>query len=410
MIVLFVLILNLLGYQSAGSFGNASGIINVNSEVSNGIYSIEKIADLAQKRGIKVVIFTDHFLERFEYGIPPFRKLIKKSIRMKCIRSYGIKRYLQEIEEASASFRNMVLIPGCKVRPLYYWTGSPRENLTLHNIQKKFLIMGLSADAFKNLPVIGNRRLGYDQYHGDMGYSPYQGVIDYTVDNGGLIFWVLPGAEAKEKIGRVTVSMPSYPEGLLETYNYTGFGILYEGMKTIGIPGGTWDKILMEYVDGKREKPVWAIGEIDYHYEGEAGGKRIEELQTVFLLENLDRSSVTDALRNGKIYALRRTKDSFLSLDEFSIDGAFMGDEVTLSDAPVLKIKISAFPSDSQRVVVKIIRCGEVIKMLDLVTPSEVHFKDEDLEREKMLYYRLEIRGERSNLIITNPIFVRYGG
>ena len=401
MIIQFILVLNLLGHQ------NASGIINVNSEVSNGIYSIEKIADLAQKREIKVVIFTDHFLERFEYGIPPFRKLIKKSIRMKCIRSYGIKRYLQDIEEASASFRNMVLIPGCKVRSLYYWTGSPLGNLTLHNIQKKFLLVGLSADALKRLPVIGNRRLEYDQYHGDVGCGPYQDVIDYTVDNGGLIFWVLPGAEAEEKIGRVTVSMPSYPESLLETYNYTGFGILYEGMKTIGIPGGTWDKVLMEYVDGKREKPVWAIGEIDYHYEGEAGGKRIEEVQTVFLLENLNRSSVMNALKNGKIYALRRAKDSFLSLDEFSISSALMGDEVTLSSAPVLRIKVSAFPSDSQRVVVKIIRCGKVIKMLDLVTPSEVQFKDKDFKREKMLYYRLEIRGEKSNLILTNPIFVR---
>lgn len=409
MIVLFVLILNLLGYQSAGSFGNASGIINVNSEISNGIYPIEKIAEIAQKRGIKVVIFTDHFLERFEYGLPPFRKLIKKSIRMKCITSYGIKRYMGEIEKASASFPDMVLIPGCKVRTLYYWTGSPLKNLTLHNIQKKFLIVGLSTDALKKLPVIGNRGLEYDQYHGDMGYSPYQDVINYTIDNGGLIFWVLPGAEAEEKIGRVTVSMPSYPEGLLETYNYTGFGIIYEGMKTIGIPGGIWDRVLMEYVNGKREKPVWAIGEIDYHYEGEAGGKRIEDVQTVFLLENLDRSSVIDALRNGKIYALRRTKDSFLSLDEFSIGGGLMGDEVTLSSAPVLKIKISAFPPDSQRVVVKVIRCGEVIKILDLIAPLDIRFKDEYFKKGKMSYYRLEIRGERSNLILTNPIFVRFG-
>lgn len=112
--------------------------------------------------------------------------------------------------------------------------------------------------------------------------------------------------------------------------HYTGFGIIYEGLKKIGVPGGIWDKILSEYMDGQREKPIWAMGEIDYHHEGEAGGKRIEEVRTVFLLKEFNTRSVIEAMKLGKMYAMSRTKEQFLSLDEFTLQGkAFIGDKIT---------------------------------------------------------------------------------
>lgn len=401
MISLFLLILNLPFHQ------NVPGIIHVQSDVSSGIYSIEKIAELARKRGIRVVIFTDKFLERFEYGIPPFRNIIKRTIRKRSITEYGIERYINEIKRVDNLFPDMLLIPGAEVRPSYYWTGNPLRNLTLHNTQKEFLVIGLSVEALKNLPVIGNRRLWYNQYDGDVGYKPFQDVIDYTLNNNGLIFWSLPEAHQDVRIGRVRVYRPPHPESLMKTDSYTGFGIIYEGMRTIGVPGGIWDDILREYIDGKRKSPIWAIGEIDYHYEGKSG-KRIEDVQTVFLLESFDISSVITALRDGRMYARRRTEDFYLSLDEFSISGALMGGEVTLSDEPVLRIRLSSSSVDSQKVVIKVIRSGEPIKNLETTLPADIQFRDVYYRPGEMVYYRLEIRGAWPSIILTNPIFVRF--
>lgn len=384
------------------------GIIDVATEVSNGIYSIKKIAELARTRGIKVVIYADHFLERIEYGIPPFRNIIKKTIKMRCIKEYGIEKYISEIDRVNRLFPDMLLIPGCEVRPIHYWTGSAiKKSLVLHNMQKKFLIIGLGAEELGKLPIIGNVRLSYDQYHGDPGYTPYQDVIDYTIDNNGVIFWTLPEAGAEEKRGGIVIKMPPHPESLLKTHGYTGFGIIYEGMKKIGIPGGIWDAILKEYMEGQREKPIWAMGEIDYHYEGDAGRKRIETVQTVFLVKKFDKESVINAMRKGRMYAMNRTREHALSLDEFSINGkACMGDEIKISSTPVLRFRLSS-GLDSIKVTVKIIRSGEVVRVFNLITPVEVQFKDEYFKPGKWAYYRLAIRGEGCR-VFTNPIFVRF--
>ena len=47
----------------------------------------------------------------------------------------------------------------------------------------------------------------FDQYSGDQGYLPYQELVDYVGDKGGMIFWTHPEATAGMNVrkGPITV-------------------------------------------------------------------------------------------------------------------------------------------------------------------------------------------------------------
>ncbi|OQW98996.1 MAG: hypothetical protein BWK74_03250 [Desulfobacteraceae bacterium A6] len=67
----------------------------------------------------------------------------------------------------------------------------------------------------------------FDQYHGDQGMAPYQLLVDYVNERGGLTFWNYP--ETKSGIGRkgpIRVDTPPHPEVLEESDGYTGFAAL----------------------------------------------------------------------------------------------------------------------------------------------------------------------------------------
>ncbi len=140
----------------------------------------------------------------------------------------------------------------------------------------------------------------YDAYHGDAGAGPYQAFIDYVNDRGGLVFWAHPEVEQRvsysSPLGQIAAYTPSYADDLLWTRDYAGFAIFWEGMREIGKPGGVWDKVLKQYCEGQRKRPVWAIAELDY--ESDWAKNLVEETLTILLLK--DRTpAVVRAFRAG---------------------------------------------------------------------------------------------------------------
>ncbi|HID10271.1 MAG TPA: hypothetical protein EYP17_03095, partial [Candidatus Latescibacteria bacterium] len=91
-----------------------------------------------------------------------------------------------------------------------------------------------------NYPFLPPR---YDQYHGDQDGGPYQVLIDYVNQRGGMVFWAHPEVEQRAKVEGIEVYTPPYHEHLIKTHGYTGFAIFWEGMKYIGKPGGIWDRV-----------------------------------------------------------------------------------------------------------------------------------------------------------------------
>ena len=137
---------------------------HVHSDISTGALSLDQIAGQAGRMGIDAVVFSENLALRYEYGLFPFRGIIRRTVTLPSVVEYGIDRYLAVVAEAQAGHPGVLLVPGVEVSPHYYWTGSLSErNLTMHNAQKNLLVVGLARpEDYAALPVPGNR--GFARY------------------------------------------------------------------------------------------------------------------------------------------------------------------------------------------------------------------------------------------------------
>ncbi len=248
----------------------------------------------------------------------------------------------------------------------------------------------------------------YDQYHGDQDGEPYQVLIDYVNQRGGMVFWAHPEVEQKMKVNGIELYTPPYHEHLLKTHGYTGFAIFWEGMKYIGTPGGIWDKVLNEYCRGERERPVWAIGELDF--EGEGSVENVKEMATVLLLREKSREEVLESLKAGRMYATRSFASQWLTLEEFSVGDpygvAHMGETLRTHDPPHIRIKFAS--TQAKKFRIQVIRNGAVIGTFPIHGSGVVEFDDRTVHRSGKVYYRiLAFTGDWA-FLASNPIFVEF--
>ena len=457
------------GKQEQVNYHQVAGLIDLRTTYSDGAHDLNFLIDLAKERGFEVLFINDHDRMAMEYGIFPFRNIIRKREELPSINSRGAEQYFQGIKLAAQQHPEIILIPGSETAPFYYWTGSPfKGNLTAHNWERHLLIMGLeNPQDYKNLPILHNgfsglytrqltslcfiflilmllgfiialkrgyfRILGivilvnasfmliefhpfksslFDQYSGDQGYLPYQELVDYVRDKGGMTFWTHPEATAgmNARKGPITVHTPPHPEALLMTKDYTGFGAIYGTWITATEPGREWDRVLLEYCRGERNIPAWGVSTADFHEEGMAGEK-LGNYPTVFMVKKKTKGEVLTALKEGRMYACR-SSDNFrrFVLDDFSVSGslsanrAIMGKTIKLDDKPEISIKISSSDEENYAINVRLIRSGELINTFTGTTPFMVNFEDDYVKPGKQIYYRLDIPG----MLVSNPIFVKF--
>ena len=186
---------------------------HVHSDISTGGQSLDQIAEQARRMGIDAVVFSENLSLRYEYGLFPFRGMIRRTVTLPSVVEYGIERYLSAIKEAQARHPDLLLVPGVEVTPHYYWTGSlPDRNLTMHNGQKNLLVFGLTkAEDLAALPVPGNR--GYSRYGWrTLGQVWPAAVLLYAV-------WLWPRKWVREvRVGVTTMRVVKHahvPAGLL---------------------------------------------------------------------------------------------------------------------------------------------------------------------------------------------------
>jgi len=428
---------------------------------------MEEIVRLARSRGFRVLCFTDHDRIALTYGVPPFRTILRYRKTFPSIMTHGIETYLDEINRLSAKYPDMILIPGCITSPYYYWTGSFfTGDLTAHDYDRRILIIGLGrAEDYKLIPnmdsplslkntyrllprmilffipwVIGlillrwrgpYRRVGIalllistlamvdcnpfrgslrTPYQGEQGIAPYQEVIDYVKDRGGLSFWNYPEQRSGvRKHGPIRVSTPPYPQVLHQSRGYTGFAAIYGERITAIDPGKEWDRVLNEYCTGLRERPPWGISTADFHEEGRLGLK-LGDFPTTFLVRNPTKEGVLEAMEAGRMVASRSDGRKRPLLENFQVSGngtdtAFMGETLKTTRVPVIGFKVSFEPPSAAPVSVHLIRGGALVKTFQGTTPLEVEYEDQGIPAGVLTYYRLM---DAQKHLASNPIFVRY--
>ena len=383
----------------------------------------------------------------------------------------GVDEYYNTIEKFQRENPNMVLIPGVESAPFYYVKGNPLAGtLTVHDWRRHMLLLGMSRQVVQKLPILHNglstryfsvllpgwllylggilvslflllfggwiRWVGaaclafsllgavdahpfksspFSPYHGSYGMRPYQEIINYAEENGGFVLWAHQGSLlAREKAERVGMETQPHSQVLHETVNFWGFDGIYEDAFKESLPGQHWDQYLAGYVNGLRPRPIWGYGGLDFHSENELGGrKRLTDIQNVFFLEEASEDAFFRALVNGRFYVVRGYGPNRLQMNDFRVlspDGkasGIYGAEVQFQGPPQIRFEVGTQNGSAVRVKAQLVRMGKVIGTFEGPTPLKVDFTDKDDIPFNRFYYRLDAQVDRSNHIITNPVFVR---
>ena len=462
------------GLYRQGALLQLRGAMHIHSDFSTGEESIETIAERAVGHGLDVLVFTDDDVLEVTYGLPFMRNVLGYTQTERALLTDGsLAAYLEEIRRVDEANPSLTLIDGVESAPFYYWEiDLGGRQWRFRNWNKHLAAVGLgTVEAYAALPVLGSEAawtdhwsgllslwplaglvyafvLGrrrwarvavgalsvlslidvfsgrplhlplMDAYSGDLGSAPYQHYIDRVVERGGMVFWTHP--EARSTIapravlgGLIMVSSetPAHPEDLLTTTGYTGFAALYADRITATDPGREWDTALGQYLRGERPLPIWGTGDIDYHAD-EPGG-RIHDILTVFLARNRTRTAELEAMRTGRMYAVRGG-DEALQLRRFEViteaGTATMGQRVLAPGAARIAVEIARFDSTEDRVHVRLIRGNsdgevQVVAQIEGTTPLEFEHVEAQIDAGERLYYRL-MAASRGSRLTANPIFV----
>ena len=445
-------------------------IADVKTNFSDGCASIKDIGNQSERLGIDAVIFGDYARNSIEFGVKPFERIFKNTTEGPSVLDRGASGFISEINDNDRQTKKTLLIPGVETAPFYYWSGSNFDkNLTAHNWDKHLLVVGMgTASEYEQLPLpnsnlslnytktllnqfilfgflcmmsmgavykgyarvitvpimvlfilltINNhpfRSTPFDAYNGEQGVKPYQNLINYANSKGALVFWNhMESSSGIRQYGSANLSTFPYPNDLLKTKNYTGFQVVGDAPIQQAEAGQQWDKVLMEYLRGQRNQPVWGYGGNDYLCEDQNGDK-LGSVRTIVLVREKNRDALLNAMRKGRMYAVRQADDNRLSLDEFVVEDqktgqqATFGQELNSTDFPAVKIKLRSIKGGNKTAQIQIIRNGVLAKEETVSLPYELTWRDVNNPKEKKAYYRVKASVNSMDHLISNPIFVKF--
>ena len=445
-------------------------VADVKTNFSEGCASIKDIGNQSERLGIDAVIFGDYARNSIEFGAKPFERIFKNATEGPSVLGRGASGFISEVNDNDRQIKETILIPGVETIPFYFWSGSNYDkNLTAHNWDKHLMVIGLpTAQEYEQLPLqnsnlsskytdpllkqfailaflfmvsVGAVYKGYariltvplmvllllltinnhpfrsspfDAYHGDQGMQPYQNMIDYANSNGAMVFWNhMEPISSIRKHGTTSLATVPYPDDLLKTKNYTGFQVVGDHPIQQAEAGQQWDQALMEYLQGQREQPVWGYGGNNYLCE-EQNGDRLGSVRTIVLVREKNRDTLLDAIRKGRMYSVRQVDENRLSLDEFIVEDqktgqqATLGQELTSTDFPAVKIKLRSIKGGNKTARIQVIRNGVLVKQENVSLPYELTWRDVGNDQEGRAYYRIKASVNSMDNLVSNPIFVKF--
>jgi len=244
------------------------------------------------------------------------------------------------------------------------------------------------------------------------GLAPHQALIDRVEGLGGAAVWSFPEAPdaGERRFGPVRVTWRTEPhaDDLLRTFRYTAFGALYEQPTRVTEPGGVWDRLLAQYAAGERSRPAWAVGESGFH--DTSAGKRLGAVQTVLLVSERSEAGVLQALRRGRLYALKRTPDSALVLAEFAVTGgagtAGPGDTLAVPAGARIELRLAIeATAGAEPVRVILVRNGVAAEAWAGRTPFHATYRE--TYDGAPLVLRVDVRGRAPHHLVASPVFVQ---
>ena len=255
----------------------------------------------------------------------------------------------------------------------------------------------------------------FSSYESQLGYRPYQALVDVANERGALVLWSMTEARDLQShafgpLGTVTVKTDAHPEALALTSGYAGFGGLYQDTRTVTAAGGLWDRVIQARRGRAPAASPTMVGEIAFHGLADSG-KDLDRVVTTVFAKERSVAGVLDAIRSGHAYAVAAGDNGArLMLDEFTLScdcsqgAAGIGDRVMLPSGAhaVATVRLSARDGLAHPVTVRLIRSGDIVGQMNAETP--VLYQLADAPPAGGAYYRLEVVGQSGELL-TNPIY-----
>lgn len=320
--------------------------------------------------------------------------------------------YVAHRDRWSAFFSRVLVIWLMIVFSLFAWLPAARahwRHRSLRTARGEFMLMILLPSIF--LVVLFNlfqRNKNNDIYGRKVGVDAEQRVIDAAAHHQYFCYWAHPEAPDNNRLGPITIRTKPYPGMLRRTRNYNAFGALYEQGTTMYLAGAEWDQVLLDYINGMRGYPSWALGEMLYHYEGQAG-KKMSNVETLIWADEKTQPALLDSLKHGRFYSRRRdAQGNALVLKEFSLnqskaDQSWVKNEDGIID---LKIAVSAEHEVSGPVTLTVVKNGEILHESPVDLPANIELHDQIGTVAELSYYRIYLRGTYPLQLVSNPLFV----
>ena len=131
--------------------------VHLHSDLSTGQYALEELAEMAERQGLGALLISENYLNRVDYGLPPFRALTRVSQESPSVRG-RLAEFRERVSRSRAARPGVLVVPGVEIMPHYRWSGSPLAfELSLADTQKNMLAFGLTDPAvLAGIPAIGN--------------------------------------------------------------------------------------------------------------------------------------------------------------------------------------------------------------------------------------------------------------
>jgi hypothetical protein len=177
-------------------------------------------------------------------------------------------------------------------------------------------------------------------------------------------------------------------------------------------PLNSWDQLLMAYVDGEVEEPIFALADSDSHNTGDLTCDNQNGCSTVGVAKNgvyvkaLNAKELYKAIKAGRSFA---TTGPSLNLD---VNGEWMGDTAEIEDGTAtINLAVNSESPTAILVKIDIIRNGVVWQTINPMSPFyQATLPDNNVTEDG--YYRVEVTSldlasGKYFFAWSNPVFVK---
>lgn len=288
-------------------------LLDVRSNHSDGAHDMDTLAGLAEKRGIDTLVFGEHDRYTIRLGLDPIAHLIGISQEHPSLYETGLGEWFADLKRTQKLHPDLHIMAATESTPGYRWSGIPFKDLTLHDAERHIIALGVERpEQVEALPsydlrnIKGNFNLSLafwlffifillivllrkrkrsvvlllvvsviaalSTWLLQKKVDPDIDFINTAREQGLFTIWTHPGTLSGVRDGPMGVKLdtPPYNRRVFEAPTADGFAAVYGDTDNNCVPGGMWDRFMMDYMMGYRPKPIWAVSAGDYHAEGQA--------------------------------------------------------------------------------------------------------------------------------------------